>query len=321
MDARREAWERIDARYDPRVLEPSPPYVPEPPWFADDPVAPGPGPSETVVSPVGNTGLSWSELVAAEPDLGDWCAERWLAAWPRLEAPPASFPTTRLALHSLAEHVLAPARRSSNGKIGLRFTRAGFGTPFFGAGKQARVEGSELVVDHGGWEERAPLSTLQEAAAFVGIECGARPDLYEPTTPLYPEETLHVDETAARWLGEWFGFGCSVLEQLRAEVHAAGKPSRVQLWPEHFDMAVELNDPTGAHRAGYGISPGEDEHEDPYLYVVPWSPCDDDWWNASHFDGALLDLKVVLDASDQRAMALDFFRTSRRVLGETGAGS
>ena len=52
---------------------------------------------------------------------------------------PAGFAATRVALHALAERVVAPARQAANGKIGLRYTYRGFGTPFFGD-RQLRVE-------------------------------------------------------------------------------------------------------------------------------------------------------------------------------------
>lgn len=320
MNARREAWERLDGRYDPRVLEPSPPFVPEPPWFADDPVAAGETGDETVVTPVDDGHLSWSDLAAEDADLAQWCSQRWLAAWPRLAEPPAALEATRRSLHAVAEHVMSPARRAATGKIGLRYTRGGFGTPFYGRHKQVRIDDGELVCDHGEMEERAALTTLREAAAFVGIECGAPDDLYEPATPVEPEAPLEVDGDAASWLGGWFGFACSVLEQVRASAGPGGEPSRVQLWPEHFDMAVELSDPSGTSRAGYGASPGDDTHPRPYLYVVPWTPCEGTWWNASHFNGALLDLDSLLAAPDQRAAALDFFGESQSVLAALVAG-
>jgi hypothetical protein len=51
LDPRQEALERVGGEYDVRVLEPSPPPVTEPPWFADDPVARGDAPAhDRVVS-------------------------------------------------------------------------------------------------------------------------------------------------------------------------------------------------------------------------------------------------------------------------------
>src|SRR5262249_29221656 len=150
--------------------------------------------------------------------------------------------TTRRAWHVLAEHVLAPARHRANGKIGLRYTRDGYGTPFFGADEQVRVAGPELVVVRGDTASFHPITTGAPAGAAVGIEPGAPPEVSTPTTTLEADAPLAVDATAARFLGDWFGFGASVLEELRAAVPAADTPARVQLWPEHFDLSVDLGD-------------------------------------------------------------------------------
>jgi hypothetical protein len=34
----------------------------------------------------------------------------------------------------------------------------------------------------------------------------------------------------------------------------------IQLWPSHFDIALELGDEAGGGRANYGFSPCDDEH-------------------------------------------------------------
>ena len=81
-----------------------------------------------------------------------------LAAWPPLPPVPPALERTRLALHLLAEQVISPARRQSNGKIGLRYTHGGFGTSFFGAEVQIRVEGVELVVQERDAQRRAPIA-------------------------------------------------------------------------------------------------------------------------------------------------------------------
>ena len=138
--AQQEAAERIDGRYDVRVLEPSPPGVDEPPFFADDPVAGGD------VAPVARAGTrTWADVCdeAGDPELRAWCEDRWLVRR-SLQPLPAGYPATRIALHTLAERVVAPARHAANGKIGLRYTYRGFGTPFFGD-RQVRVEDGELL--------------------------------------------------------------------------------------------------------------------------------------------------------------------------------
>jgi hypothetical protein len=285
---RAEAEDKLGGDYEARVLEPSPPAVTEPP-YADDPVAPGEVPEgRELVTPVHNRGdLTWDEIAREEPDLAPWCAERWLGAWKRLEPLPPRFAETRIALHKIAEAIVSPARKPDN-EIALRYTRGGFGTPFFSEGGvdcQVRVERGELVRQLRNEETREPL-----------------PD---------------VDLAAAGALGEFYGFGCSVLEQLRAD-EPDGEPSLVQLWPEHFDIAVELGSEAGGQRATYGASPGDDDHDEPYLYVSVWTAdVSGELWNAAGFKGAELRYSELLEAEDQRRAALDFMRARYRALQTT----
>lgn len=296
---RAEAFERLDGRCEVRVLEPSPPAVQAGPWFADDPVARGDVPAgRRLVSPVTGADVLWDELARDDPDLAGWCADRWLGAWRRLGDAPGSLVKSRLALHSVAEQILKPAREAANGKIALRCTHNGFGTPFFGSDVQLRVDGVELVAQDGAGERREVLSTLAEAAAFAGVE------------PLIEDEPLDFSETGARFIADWFGFAACVLEQLRAEASAELEPSRVQLWPEHFDVAVELGAEAAGVRAGYGLSPGDELHPEPYIYVVPWAgeAAEGELFAASAFQGAEMPYAELLAAPDQRATALEFLR-------------
>ncbi len=302
MNARREAAERIGQRCDARVLEPSPPAVSEPPWFADDPVARGDlEPGRTVVSPVATGDISWVELAAGDPELGAWCADRWLGPYKRLVPAPGSLAMTRGSLQQLAERVMAPARRHASGKIGLRYTRHGFGTPFFGADMQVRVAGAELIIDEDGHERSAPITTLDAAAALVGRDA-------LPADIALGGEPLHVDPYAVGFLGDWYGFGASVLEDLRVGAPDDGDASRVQLWPEHFDLALVLGSERSGARATYGLSPGDDQHPEPYAYVTPWiAQPPGDLWQATGFSGAELSYAELIAARDQRAAALEFF--------------
>jgi hypothetical protein len=309
VNPRAEARERLGGRYEVLVLEPSPPAVDDPPWFADDPTdhaAASPG-GHQLVSPVTNTDMTWNQLCDADPDLSEWCAERWLGSWRRLEELPAEFAETRGALHAVAEHVMAPARHQANGKIGLRYTRRGFGTPFFANDVQVRVEGYDLVVQRGDCEDRSPIVSVAQAATAVDITPGAPAGVFRPSTSPDMEQELVIDEGAALSLGAWFGFGASVLEQLRWDLHWAA-PSRLQLWPEHFDLSIELGHENSGSRAGYGASPGDEQHPMPYLYVAPWSQeLEGPNWNDDHFFGASLSYEELLEAADQRATALAFF--------------
>jgi hypothetical protein len=169
-----EARIRIANRYDVRVLEPSPPAVNEGPWFADDPVAGG----ELV--PVERAGTrTWTDFCTeiGNDELWTWCGYRWLVAR-KLDDLPERFVPTRDALHRVAEHVISPRRHLASGKIGLRYTYRGFGTPFFDDDHQVRVEDGELV-DR---SRRRKLTTLAAAADLVGVELGAGTGIYIPTT-------------------------------------------------------------------------------------------------------------------------------------------
>ena len=283
---RAEAKDMLGGDYEARVLEPSPPAVTDPP-YTDDPVEPGEVPEgRDLVSPVHNRGdLTWDEIATQDPDVAPWCAERWLGAWKRLQPLPAAFGETRDALHMVAEAVVSPARQPPS-EVSLRYTRGGFGTPFFeddGQDCQVRVADGELVRQRG----------------------------RDETTERLPPE---VDAPATSALGDFYGFGCSVLEQLRAD-EVDGDPSKVVLWPQHFDIALDLGPETAGKRATIGASPGDESHSEPYLYVTPWTTeVSGELWQAQGFEGAELGYAELLAAPDQRRAALDFLRERYRAL-------
>jgi hypothetical protein len=297
-DARAEAAERVGHRFDVRVLEPSPPAVDEPPFFADDPLEGGD------VVPVERIGArSWAQVCDEDDDaeLRSWCEDRWLIRT-SLAPLPESFARTVSSLHTLAEHVLAPARHAANGKIGLRFTYRGFGSPFFADDRQLRLEEGVLV---DGERRHAPAS-VADAGAFVGLQIGVPTGVYTPATAHEPHAPLAIDPVAARALGDWYGFGASLFEQLRADATASDSPGRVQVWPEHFDIAVDMG-PVG-ERANYGASPGDPAHNEPYLYIGPFDARQGEFWNEPF--GASLSYTEIRAGADPLA----FLRRGRALL-------
>jgi hypothetical protein len=283
------------------VLEPSPPAALDGPFFADDPVAAG--------------DLDWAAWAASHREMGAWPADRWLAAWRRLGDAPPRLAETRLALHRLAFYVIAPARKRVNTKFGLRWTLGGFGTPFFGADEQVRVAGADLVVQRGDSADSRTITTLTDAAAFV---LDGPPDLawgsdFDVPDPGDVDSALPVDADAAAFLGDWYGFAWSVLEELRADPESVDA-GRVQLWPEHFDVAVECLE--GERGGVFGASPGDDSCAEPYVYVTSKSVAavPGELWNATTFEGAILPLHELVEAPDQRRAVLEFFRTRRAAL-------
>jgi hypothetical protein len=202
---------------------------------------------------------------------------------PRLEPLPAAFAATVAALHRIAAEVLSPARKPDN-EIALIATPGGFGTPVFedaGALQQVRVDGAELVRRSGDEERRAPLN---------------------------------VDPVAAARLADFYAFGAAILEELRGNATAADAPTPAWLWPEHFDLAIELG--SDGRRANYGFSPGDEHHAEPYAYVGPWTAkVTGELWQGIGFSGAELSYAELLAAPDQRAAALEFFATRIEALG------
>lgn len=203
---------------------------------------------------------------------------------------------TRRSLHAVAEQVVAAALHHATGRIGLRAIAGGFGTPTFagpGGVTRVRIDGIDLVVERGDRSDRAPLTTIAAAAAQIGIEPGAPADVYTPVTPLEPDLPLDLDPNAAARLASFFA---TVDLALRA-VTGRDAPSdeRAQLWPEHFDLAVTVDE------VNYGGSPGDDEHPLPYLYVGPWTmpSGDDPFWNEPF--GASLTVDGDMDARDAAA--------------------
>ncbi len=314
-DAIAEARPFAPEGHEVRTLEPAPPAVVDGDFFADDPaaldVADGP-----VVTPTSAGAVTWDAVARANPDAAAFAASRWLGAYRSLPRVPDGYVAACEAYHRLAYAVVAAARHEANGKFGLRFTAGGFGTPFFGDDRQVRMVGDVLVMQSAGSARTLVPGSIGEAAAFVGVAPSTvaaeddSPALGDVDAPL----GLRADVGA--FLGDWYGFATSVLEELRLVGSADDQVGRVQLWPGHFDPAVEIGDPDDGSRATYGASPGDGSSDDPYLYVGPWGDIDSSspYWNATSFPGATLPYSELLAADDPRAAALDFFRTGYDLL-------
>src|SRR3954454_5146362 len=219
----------------------------------------------------------------------------------RLSPLPATFAATVAALHRVAEEIVAPARKPEN-EIALYPAPGGFGTPVFdheGARRQGRVEGATLVYRVGDDERREALKTVEAARRLVAELVPAGP---------FSDEPLGVEETAAAQLAAWYAFAASVLSSV-----ADATATEARLWPEHFDLAIEMGDQ--ATRANYGFSPGDEDHAEPYAYVGPWTAeVSGELWNAASFRGAEIGYAELLAAPDPRAAALEFFTTRNEAL-------
>jgi hypothetical protein len=227
-----------------------------------------------------------------------------------LEPLPSDFERSRQGLHRLAEQVVKLAREHLTGEFSLIATSGGFGTPVFGPDDaQVRVDGGDLVVRVAGDERRGAITTLHAAAELAT-------DLLPDDLEL-DDEPLGVTPEASLALGRWYAFGERVLERIRADATAGDEPTEATLWPEHFDIAIEMGPEGEGRRANYGLSPGDEDHAQPYFYMGPTARPKGELWNAKGFPGAEMTYSDLLAAADQMAAALDFCRARKEALEQT----
>jgi hypothetical protein len=230
-----------------------------------------------------------------------------------LEPLPDTFASARAALHALAEHVLAPFRYRVDGHIGLVATTGGFGTPALGREGQVRVEGTELVHERPGTTTRVGLTTLGVAAKFVDVPLGLPGGLYTPATPCAPANSVAVDADAAHALATWIDLGATLLSELRD--HYGGQNATVPtIWPEHFDVGMQLGRTDDGSRANYGVSPGDETITEPYLYVGPWDESRRTGLLGTHDFGGAITYDELCSGGSPRTAAADFFASCAALL-------
>jgi hypothetical protein len=200
---------------------------------------------------------------------------------------PETLRTTRRSLHGVAELLLAGPQYRASGTIRLRVMAGGFGTV---ETPELRVDGAELVAG----DRVIPLNgaTYGELAAAAGIEAGAPEGLYKDGSGIGTEETLEVDAGAAAYIEECYARGHQALARFAPAITPV-------LWPEHFDLAVTLDE------VNYGVSAGDGHLDEPYAYAGPWEPRQGAFWNASF--GASRPVRLLPGATALH----DFFMEAR----------
>jgi hypothetical protein len=208
---------------------------------------------------------------------------------------PPDYADTRDKLHLVAARVLGAARYLATGRFGLRVVEGGFGTPEFDGRSVAVVEGQLADGDR-----RQRLTTLGDACEFAGVDLSA--PLHAALELAAGADTdVAVDPAAARIMADWYALSQGALEALAAACGPADDVTEIQLWPEHFDVALSAG--SEASRANYGGSPGDAAIGEPYLYVGPFEPRSGEFWNASF--GAVLTYSDVRAGADPLAFFLD----------------
>jgi len=155
--------------------------------------------------------------------------------------------------------------------MGLVVVDGGIAAPEFGGHRLALVDGL-LHVD--GTEH--PLTTFGEACALAGVDPSAE---LPPALNIAGDTAaeISVDRDAFDTLVDWYALCQSLLKSLAELMTTDENPTEIQLWPEHFDVALEGG--TEPARATYGGSPGDTYFSEPYLYVGPFQARNGEFWN------------------------------------------
>ena len=168
---------------------------------------------------------------------------------------------TRRSLHGLAELVLAGPRYRQGGTIRLRVLPDGFRTrdePFVAIGGAELVTALARVAVDG--------LTYAEAAARIGLEASGLDDVYGDGPRVSPDDVIRLDPDHVRTVTQALALGDRALRSFHEEAEPI-------LWPEHFDVAVDLGDTT------YGVSPGDRFVDRPYAYVSRARKLSGEFWN------------------------------------------
>src|SRR5687768_15375389 len=101
---------------------------------------------------------------------------------------PPSFAPTRESLRALACYVISPFRKARTGRIGLRPTGDGFGTPILEDPPHLSVQGARLVLD----SHAHRITTLRAAAEAAGVDLSPDPGVGHDLPPFEPDADLAV---------------------------------------------------------------------------------------------------------------------------------
>ncbi|MEV5719123.1 hypothetical protein AB0L41_34990 [Amycolatopsis mediterranei] len=199
---------------------------------------------------------------------------------------------TRRSLHGVAELLLAGPQHRATGRIDLSVVDGGFATA---AEPALRVEGDELVA--GSARVRLTGRTYTDVAAEVGLEAGEPAGVYSGGPGIRPGEPIVFAADTLNLLLQAFADGDRALREFAPDATPV-------LWPEHFDVAIALDE------VNYGVSPGDGYLGEPYAYAGPFEPKSGDFWNAPF--GAARPMRELTGV----AAVVQFFATGRRLVHE-----
>ena len=183
---------------------------------------------------------------------------------------------TRRTLHGVAELVLAGPQYRASGRIRLAVVPGGFATTVPPA---LRADGSQVA--GGGVTAVIAGATPRALGAQLEVTAGRPEGVYDGGSGVGLDETLALDPHQAGIIVRALAAGQDALAAL-----APGETP--VLWPEHFDVAIRVDE------VNFGVSPGDGFIDEPYAYVgVASPPAGDAFWNAPF--GAAVPLRQLPD--------------------------
>lgn len=143
--------------------------------------------------------------------------------------------------------------------------------------------------------------------------------LPEHELPAFPgkgQKFEYIDETAHKEIARWFNDANKVLQVVFRNEDDANP---VRTWPHHFDMAclvtIDDYDDPRARSINVGMSPGDDNIDEPYLYVTPWPkpedpelpPIAEGMWHREGFFAAVLPMSKLRPGADAQLQQVTNF--------------
>ncbi len=226
---------------------------------------------------------------------------------------PDGFGTSRAVARRIGAHVMSRTRQAAVGRIDLAAFPGGIGTPSFGPDHSViRLSGGLFIVERTG-DEPTTLSvgvdgsSLAQLAALAGADLSTDLDVGTDTPDLGDiDAPIEFDGASMTQIATWWAMGAQIIDRVVGALPASAAPTRARIWPEHFDLAIDVASASGV-RLNLGASPGDDFHAVPYLYVSPWDdrrPGDAAYWNAPF--GAVLGYDDVNHAASAFSAGIEF---------------
>lgn len=120
-------------------------------------------------------------------------------------------------------------------------------------------------------------------------------------------------------LSAWFDIAAAALSDFSGRVSDLS-PAPIRCWTHHYDIANEVNfqasGPDNVTTIGLGFSPGDENYDEPYFYVSPWSAIDQSelpaptvtgHWHTEGFVGIVATASEILSVDDMASEIVELF--------------